>query len=680
MTPAEFAARLGAKREGSGWRAKCPAHEDTHPSLMIGEGRKGDVLLTCHAGCTPEAIVHALGLTLRDLFADAENGATAPLGRVVAHYDYEDAAGTVVYRIVRYAPKTFRPQHLDGLGGWVTGMNGGKALLYHLPEVLAAVPAGKRIWIPEGEKDVEALRALGKVATCNPFGAGKWRPEYTESLRGADVVLIPDKDEAGHAHMKQVAAALDGVARRVVIREAAIGKDVSDHLAAGKTLAELVAPAPLPPPAATAEDGFIRVGVLIAEPDNPHPWVVHGLVPAGGMALVAGKPKAGKSTLARAIALRVCRGEPVLGRDTLQGPVLYLGLEDPREAIKGHFRRMGAAPTDDVHVYLERVPEHAQAWLAAQLTKRDPVLVVIDTMQFFLGIAEINEYGQVVNALRSILELFRGRRAAVLIVHHAGKGERTGMDAVLGSTGITGTVDTTILVKRRADDQGRTITTQQRMHAPGGEDMPETVLTLDDHTEPRLAGTRADYDVQKMGEAILGHLLAQPAADWYERKAVLEAVEGAGQLKVKALDTLFRSGQVDRQGRGLKGDPFLFRAARTELPNAEMPFCRSPHTVRTAERNPGTVASVGGSKANSVLPFSGLGVPGPDARTESGRLCPKGHSMTHLPGSDASTGWVCGTCYPAALPAGSTAGSLAGSSAADAATTAYGARETLGAV
>lgn len=357
-------------------------------------------------------------------------------------------------------------------------------------------------------------------------------------------------------------------------------------------------------------DAFVRVGDLVAEPDNPHPWIVHGLVPAGGMTLIAGKPKAGKSTLARAIALRVARGEPVLGRATMQGPVLYLGLEDPRAAIKGHFSRMGVGMADDLHVYMGKVPEHAQLWLQEQCTQRDPVLVVIDTMQFFLGIAEINEYGAVVNQLRTILDVFRPTRCGVVIVHHAGKGDRSGFDAVLGSTGIMGTVDVGILVKRRPDDQTRTIATMQRMHAPGGQDMEETVLTLDDHTEPTLAGTLMDYELDKMGDTIRDYLATQ--ADWVEGKTVKDAVEGRVQTKVKALDSLFRSGKVERQGEGKKGSPYLFR----------IPVFRSPHTPGTAEQNLKTPETPGEDRPIAVPTIS---APVEIPSKNGNGICAKGH-------------------------------------------------------
>jgi hypothetical protein len=69
MTTAEIAGLLGARQNGqSGYTARCPAHDDKNPSLAVREGRDGRTLIRCFAGCEPVAIVHAIGLDLRDLF------------------------------------------------------------------------------------------------------------------------------------------------------------------------------------------------------------------------------------------------------------------------------------------------------------------------------------------------------------------------------------------------------------------------------------------------------------------------------------------------------------------------------------------------------------------------------------------------------------------------------------
>ena len=61
-----------ARRHGDTWKACCPAHDDSTPSLHI-TAEAGKVLLHCFAQCTTRAIVEALGLTRADLFEDTGN-------------------------------------------------------------------------------------------------------------------------------------------------------------------------------------------------------------------------------------------------------------------------------------------------------------------------------------------------------------------------------------------------------------------------------------------------------------------------------------------------------------------------------------------------------------------------------------------------------------------------------
>lgn len=68
MTATEFAKRLGARRCGNSWVARCPAHLDRSPSLSIAEGNDGRVLVKCFAGCPTQAVLEALNLGWRDLF------------------------------------------------------------------------------------------------------------------------------------------------------------------------------------------------------------------------------------------------------------------------------------------------------------------------------------------------------------------------------------------------------------------------------------------------------------------------------------------------------------------------------------------------------------------------------------------------------------------------------------
>jgi 5S rRNA maturation endonuclease (ribonuclease M5) len=172
--------------------------------------------------------------------------------REVATYQYTDPDGVLLYEVVRFEPKAFRQRRADG--EWT--LNGVSRVLYRLPEVLAVAAHGETVIVVEGEKDVETLRSRGLVATCNSGGAGQWRAEFAQALRGADVVIVPDGDEQGERHAAQVAATLR--APRVLRLGA---KDVSEWFANGGTVevfAELVRDAPLWKPVLKGEGNTLN--------------------------------------------------------------------------------------------------------------------------------------------------------------------------------------------------------------------------------------------------------------------------------------------------------------------------------------------------------------------------------------------------------------------------------------
>jgi 5S rRNA maturation endonuclease (ribonuclease M5) len=192
-----------------------PEAFDQRESLSIGEGTDGRVLLKCHAGCEAKAVVAALDMSLADLF---ENSTGQTRAEVHSIYRYQDQDGHDLFQVVRYRPKDFRVGRRSISGGFEWGLGGVAPVLYRLPDVLEAVKASERIFIVEGEKDVDSLFAVGLKATTNFGGAGKWRPSYSESLRNARVAIIPDNDETGRTHAQTVAAALTGVASEVKVR------------------------------------------------------------------------------------------------------------------------------------------------------------------------------------------------------------------------------------------------------------------------------------------------------------------------------------------------------------------------------------------------------------------------------------------------------------------------------
>jgi len=224
----------GVKAESAGqYKALCPGHEDTDRSLSVKQA-DGKLLIKCFAGCETANILKALNLTLADLFLNGHESKPQP-HQIEAVYQYDG------FEVVRTRPKGFYQRRPDTNGGYIYDLKGITPGLYHQEELAAAIASDKTIYITEGEKDVETLRALGLIATTNPGGALKWRSEYSTLLTGARVVILVDKDQAGQRHGQKVANALIGivVTLKVLALPGDAVNDVTDWVQAGGTPAEL---------------------------------------------------------------------------------------------------------------------------------------------------------------------------------------------------------------------------------------------------------------------------------------------------------------------------------------------------------------------------------------------------------------------------------------------------------
>jgi len=131
--------------------------------------------------------------------------------KITATYDYKDESGQLLYQAVRYDNKDFSQRRPDGKDGWKWNLDGVRRVLYRLPELLRANP-DDWVFIVEGEKDVDRLFDEGLIATTCPMGAGKWDDNFSEFLNDRKLIaIIPDNDEAGKKHAKQIEESLINV-------------------------------------------------------------------------------------------------------------------------------------------------------------------------------------------------------------------------------------------------------------------------------------------------------------------------------------------------------------------------------------------------------------------------------------------------------------------------------------
>ena len=218
----EILAQLkGVKRVGENYLAICPAHNDRVPSLSITE-KEGKLLMKCFAGCSFEDIMAKLKVD------------RPQTERVITNtYDYCDESNGLLYQVVRYEPKSFRQRRPDG-NGWIWDLKGITPVIYNLLAVKLGIHNDQIIYFVEGEKDADNLIKEGLIATTMSGGSNsKWQPQYTETLKDAMVVLIPDNDDAGKKWANNVGNMLYGWTRMlkvVGLPDIKEGGDVTDWL------------------------------------------------------------------------------------------------------------------------------------------------------------------------------------------------------------------------------------------------------------------------------------------------------------------------------------------------------------------------------------------------------------------------------------------------------------------
>jgi putative DNA primase/helicase len=469
-------AQTSAKKRGSQWQARCPAHNDRSPSLSIRLGDNGGILLRCHAGCTAEAVADALGLTFSELFPDkagsplpkieerngGPSGGTGPKYRHVCFYDYRDEAGTLLFQTERKElsnpeawpdakRKTFTQRRPDGKGGWSYSLGSVRRVLYRLPELTAADPQAT-VFVCEGEADSDRLRSLGLVATCNPMGAGKWRAEYAESLAGREVIILPDNDEPGRRHAQDVAKSLHGCAAsvRVLLLPGLPEKgDVSDWLRAGGDAERLCVLADGVPEwtlgSAEQKPGArLRLCLTWRELLNLKlqrgEQVLYELE-RGELAIAAAVSNVGKSTFLRNLALRLASGKEFT-RVVSQGTprrVMLLDFETRLPRLQEDIRRMlnactseeCAAIADNLHIIsdafigdepLSLSNQTHFSYLQSVMAEKQIDLLIVDTVAAAFSYRDENSNGEVSNHVcKPLLRLARETNAAIIAAHHIGK-------------------------------------------------------------------------------------------------------------------------------------------------------------------------------------------------------------------------------------------------------------------
>jgi len=554
--------------------------------------------LKCFAGCPLERIVEAMGLTITDLFPEetpAPDGQATP--SVKTRHPPHPTLTLVDLALEKQLPWKF----LFSLGV-MEHPSGGLQIPYHLPDgtrasrnrIRTALIAkegshwspGKGAIVPyglerleearkagylvlvEGESDCWTLWYQGFQALGLP-GAEMARTLEESMLTGINrLYLMQEPDAGGTSFVNQIARKLDawqwsGKAFVLRLEGAKDPNQLHQQDRQGFRVSfqqALEEAEPLPSPSSQSstippqhgQPSIFSLPDLLSWELPPVRWTIPEILPEG-LTLLAGKPKLGKSWLALSVALSIAAGGVALGAQPVtKGDVLYLALEDNARRLQSRARRLLESMTEtpsnlDFALGWPRLGEGGLAYLEEYLKAHpDLRLVVIDTWARVAppsGERRCSQYEGDYESLTPLKRLADTYHVSILAVHHLRKtGSSDVLDEIIGSTGVTGAVDGTMILKR---DRGQTEAT---LFVTGRDVEREQQLALSfDATTAlwTLVGNAEELCCTRARQEILD-LLREQGPDGMKTREIAEALQKNYHTTRSLLRKMEESGDVRR--------------------------------------------------------------------------------------------------------------------------------------
>ena len=227
------------------------------------------------------------------------------------------------------------------------------------------------------------------------------------------------------------------------------------------------------------EAGIKSAAELLNTEFPPVRWIVPGLI-SEGLTLISGAPKIGKSWLVLNLAIAAATGGFYLGRLAVtKTDTLYLALEDTERRIKNRLQRLNSPKSESLKITTQ--------WRDGYIgldnylkTNREIGLVIIDTLARFANIEDMNDYSMTTAAMARLKRIADEQKIAILVIHHTRKGsaDYDWTEAALGSQGLTGTTDSTIVIDRPRNKTAEDFSIVQATLYATGRDSADTKYNM----------------------------------------------------------------------------------------------------------------------------------------------------------------------------------------------------------
>lgn len=574
MTVDEIRPLLRGWKNGSRpkqYKALCPAHDDHNPSLSITETENGHVLVRCWTGCSQTDIARALNVSEDDLkpsiaakkgkfqtnFTTKRKNKTKPKedhGKLLRtdFYKYTDIDGNFIRtkKMERYEDGTKDPSWLEEKHGDQT------KCLYNLP----CVKTADTIFLVEGEKDVETLKACDRAAVSVPNGANSnWLEEYTEYLKGKNVIVIQDNDEPGKKLAIRECDALTGQAASVKLVDLSrLWQDIpehgditdycqtqKDHNPIIKSVETMVAGLPEYQKQKPVDPFLSKFKSLDEFTEEETNWLIPYWIPEGQITLFTADGGVGKTTTWCELIANISNGTPTF-LDSSEckrepGKVMFLTTEDSvRKKLRRKLREAGAnlkniiTPDfmDDKDGILKGLDLSSEKMNSA-IRAFKPVLCVFDPVQGFIP-ADVNmgSRNEMRHILAPLINIGEECKTAFLIVSHSNKRKGAfGRDRIADSADLWD-ASRSVMMAGYTEEQGiRYLSNEKNNYA----ELQQTVLfTINENGRLEKVGTSWKRDREYMQE----YSVAQSPSKREDCKEfILHSLgEAGGKMSVKELE------------------------------------------------------------------------------------------------------------------------------------------------